>query len=255
MPAAIAQVITWPYHQAAGACRTAKNKVRHAWSFVTVENFKELIREIFLQIGRMFKGLGLVAGAPLFAVEFLINKCAGHPTKYSVGSLKHALSDLELEKALGKLEKPARKITCLEFVQPPGTILLFNERSVKSLVNLLPDRMVAKHGALSQDLLKALETHTHYYHCDEVAKTYELRRKIFHLVLPLNRDEALRTIDALVAKGERVVNVYFFGSSRPMEELRDAMIPLDPQTAHQVVFSANRNLACLPSLLGLSESR
>lgn len=249
------QAITWPYYRGINICSVAKNKIQHARSCLTLENAKELIRRTFLLIGKMFAGLGVAAGIPFFAVDFLINKCAGYGAKYKVGSEKYALSEVALHHALCRLKTPARSVEKLEFVCPTGSELHFNEASVQSLQEILPGEMLSRSFQIPQNILDALETHTHYYRYNETLRTYELRRKIFHLVLPPNRNEALRSIDSLVERGERVVNVYFFPSTGTVDVLRNALIPLAPQVAMQVESPPGSSIDTLMPLITLSDSQ
>lgn len=250
----ITHVVTRPYYQALNTCRVTKNNIRYVCSNLTLENAKELIRVVFLSIGKIFKGLGTVAGTPFFAMEFLINKCAGYPAKYNIGSEKYAFSENELQNALHRLTKPIRKVEKLELICPANSELHFNQASIQILQEILPDQLISRSFQIPQYLLNALETRTHYYRYNENTRIHVLSRKIFHLVLPANRNEALRSIDALVERGERVVNVYFFPSTRSVDELRDAMIPLAPQVALQVAFPSRSNIDSLMPLITLSES-
>lgn len=216
----------WPYNQTKAVCRQTRDKMRYAYSLMTVDNFKELARKTLLLVSKIFKGMGLAAGFPFFALQHIIAIPTRRPTKYTIGNEAYAISGEQLLRELRKLEMPARKIERLELLRPTGTSLAVNGEALESLRNLLPQEIVIKNGALPPEILRGLETSTKYYSRSGDGEPYKLKNKIIHLVLPRNMDAALAMADDLVDRCERAVNVYFYGTMGRNDELIEALRPL-----------------------------
>lgn len=205
---AIQRAFRWPKQQVVGITCKFKSKARQLKGLLTKDNTKELIRQIFLLIGKAFQCIGMLSATPAFMIESLITRFTRLPKAYTVGSEKKLVDSEELEKQLKKLQKPARTVEKLIISSPAGEFITFTPESLNCLQQLTPDQIILKEGFLPAEMLELLETNTHHYKQMEDSHTYLLSRKIMHLVLPASNRDALQKVEELIAQNERVVNVY-----------------------------------------------
>lgn len=235
-------------NQGLKAQNVLKTTASNTLNLLTLDNFKELIRKTFLLIGAVFKSIGFIVAAPFFITASLIHYCAGLPANYTIGSEEQILSVESLEKALKKLEEPARKISCLRILQIKGKKVCFSNETIILLGRLQPKQIVLKNERLSKNQIKLLETITHHYLFDAKKSTYELKKKILHLVLPEDHKTAERLIEELAQKGERAVNVYLPKSCKDEPELVEKLKMLEPSLIMHLLQEPKNGMALLPLL-------
>lgn len=229
MTAAIEHVkrtLQWPFQKMSSGLSYT---IRH----VNKENFKELFRRIFILISHVFKLMGIAASVPFFAIEAFINERVKYPKNYEIGNANQAMSSEAIEESLIKIAHPKRKIKSIKIHCTPDSNFDLKERSMVLLKELMPKK-ISLDIAMPQEALNSMETVTHYY-VPEDNHTYALKRKVVHLMLPEDFNEALNAIDQLNDKNERVVNVYYFQPPKNQEKaLRQAIQRLHPENILQI---------------------